>query len=126
MKYLRKNGQCTEGGEGQTNLYAAIKRAQQLLDHSKTSKFIIISNCKDDHKVCKMAKEIIDVDSYIVNLITDPKGVEVENKISDSKDAEQYLSCLRNEGKADKICIGDGVEAMDRIVHKCLLPEICG
>ena len=123
-RYIRRNGECAEGGDGDTNLYAAIKKTLPMLDRGKKTKLIIVSNCMDDFKVCKIAKKIHShhVDSYIVNLYDSVDNVE--NGMKTKHEARHYLSCL-TDAHLERICIGRGVEALDDVIEDCLMPKIC-
>eukprot|EP01083_Nonionella_stella_P305196 1063819_1 len=126
VDYITKHGECTEGGSGDTDLYYAIKRAQQLLDYSRISKFIFISACRDMDNVCKVSKDLdrCNIDTYIVNLIAGSE--DVSNVIGTEDHAKEYLACL----KPKKVCVGqegDGISMseFDGILDQCLLPDIC-
>ena len=121
-KYLRQHGECGDGGEGDTNLYAAIKKVLPTLDRGRKTKLIIVSACMDDFKVCKIAKKIHShhVDSFVVNLFDAADG-DVVNGLKTRHEAKDYLDCLTDE----RICVGRGVEALDDLIEDCLMPEIC-
>ena len=123
-RYIRQNGQCSKGGDGETNLYAAIRKILPMLNRRKRTKFVIISNCMDDFKVCKITKKMHShhIDSYIVNLFDAVDNVE--NEMKNEHQAKHYLSCLTDD-HMDRICIGRGVEALDDVIEDCLMPKIC-
>merc|ERR1712228_915746 len=120
VKYIQQNGKCEDGGNGDTNLYAAIKKAHKMVNSERVSKFIIVSQCMDDFKVCKIAKQVKSegIDVHIVNLYDAVDGVV--NVIENEHDANHYLSCL-----SEDICVAHGVEEFGNVIDQCLLPQMC-
>lgn len=125
LRIIRRNAECTENGHGDTDLYSAMKMALQWLDGSRTTKFVVISACKDkkEELLCKMAKESERLDAYPVNLVFG--GNESAENGIEREEAKEYLLCLTdNHPKTKRVCIGDNAFGAG-VIERCLFPAIC-
>eukprot|EP01083_Nonionella_stella_P132388 402496_1 len=130
VQYVRRKGDCTEGGEGKTDTSKALQDAIRAFDSEddRIDKIIVVSACKDKRsmKYCKRAPLLEEkgIDVYAVNLID---ASDAKNVITDDE-ADTYLECI-TDNNTDRICVGEdesgvSIQEFDDILQ-CLLPQIC-
>eukprot|EP00486_Rosalina_sp_Unknown_P016086 CAMPEP_0201595166 /NCGR_PEP_ID=MMETSP0190_2-20130828/192255_1 /ASSEMBLY_ACC=CAM_ASM_000263 /TAXON_ID=37353 /ORGANISM="Rosalina sp." /LENGTH=2178 /DNA_ID=CAMNT_0048055055 /DNA_START=34 /DNA_END=6570 /DNA_ORIENTATION=- len=130
---VRKDGECTDGGDGNTDLKTALLRAGRQFDltDDRIDRVIIVSACMDEEPgtICGHIADGYDgagIEVWAVNLM---KASGADNVLSNQEWADDYLSCLVDDDD-DRICTGDDKEGVnldefDRIIDKCLSPYIC-
>lgn len=129
---VRQDGECTDGGNGKTDLKAALLRAGRQFDltDDRIDRLIIVSACMDEEprEICQDIAARYDeagIEVWAVNLI---KASNADNVLSNKAWAQNYLSCIVKDD--DEICVGDdqngvNTDEFDRIINKCLSPYIC-
>ena len=132
VQFVRQYGQCTLGGNGQTDLGRALKDAVLYFDDddSRIDKIIVVSACQDtDSRLCHKVAPHLDakgVDLYAVNLV---RGSKASNAIKRVSTAQDYLLCAADDDPK-RVCPGNNGKGIDAeeftdIIHDCLLPGIC-
>lgn len=124
VKYIRKHGQCQDTGTGNTELFAALRSEGKRVDKGRSTKFVVISGCRDENKkLCRLWQELdrAHIDLYAVNV--------PGNGRMNRQDAGEYLVCLADDDP-DRVCVagqaldGEG-NGFDGVISDCLLPQIC-
>ena len=130
VEYIKSFGECTDGGNGTTDLLSGIEQAYVRFDpnNGHEQKIIIVSACEDvqTDEDCDTIKPILDhsgKDVYAINIVNGAK--QSPNYIKGSR-AYHYLSCLSD----DNICMADGGNGIDSddfdyIIDWCLVDQLC-